>query len=304
MMETTHFQVSNIQSSEGKPAQIVKVEPFHIPQQQQQRQQQQQQQTCYSTWACPPPFLPPVKRYTHSYEHHLSIDNPHGSLSTLIDIVYPRLQCSLCDHVSFTSIEARKHHHERHSSIPQFSCLHPHCELVFKTRSALFYHVQQSHLVISTNTDNIYTQQECISPIATTPVDISSSSSSSPKLDTSSRKSDGYSPSWRVSSFPRISTNRAPRGSKKITLSPHIDSRLNAIYPPLQCPSCHQKFNRKTNVIKHLTDQHHGEEPYRCVIPGCTHPKYYATREGLVYHTLRAHDSNSSTKTTFTASTT
>lgn len=304
MMETTHFQVPSVQSSEAKPAaqHVLKVEPFRIPQQ----QQQQQQQTCYSsTWAYPQHFLPPIKGYNRSYEHPLSIDNPHDSLSTLIDIVYPPHQCSLCDHVSTTSTEARNHHRERHSSIPQFSCLHPHCDLVFKTRAALFYHVQQSHLVIcTTNTDNIYTQQDCISPIST-PVDTLSSSSPSPKPDTpSSRKSDAYSPSWRVSSFPRISTNRAPRGSKKITLSPHIDSRLNAIYPPLQCPSCHQKFNRKTNVIKHLTDEHYGEEPYRCVIPGCTHPKYYATREGLVYHTLRAHDSNSSTKTTFTASST
>ncbi|KAI7881375.1 hypothetical protein K492DRAFT_177101, partial [Lichtheimia hyalospora FSU 10163] len=227
-METTHFQVPNVQSSEAslksKPAHVLQVEPFRIP--------QQQQQTCYSTWTCPQPFLPPIKRYKPSYDHPLSIDNPHDSLSTLIDIVYPPRQCSLCDHVSSTPVKARHHYREHHSSIPQFSCLHPHCDLVFKTRSALFYHVQQSHLVIRTHTDNIYTQQECIPP-----------SPPSPKLETFSRKPDVYpSPSWRVSSFPRISTNRAPRGSKKITLSPDIDSRLNTIYPPLQCPSCHQKF--------------------------------------------------------------
>jgi hypothetical protein len=78
--------------------------------------------------------------------------------------------------------------------------------------------------------------------------------------------------------------------SKKATLSPKAEAFLNSIYPPLECPSCHYLFNRKTNVIKHLTEAHLGQEPYRCIYPKCAHPRLYATREGLVYHIMRVHD--------------
>lgn len=49
-------------------------------------------------------------------------------------------------------------------------------------------------------------------------------------------------------------------------------------------------MRRKTNVIKHLVETHRGQEPYRCVVKGCTHPKSYATREGLVYHIQHYHE--------------
>ncbi|GAA5800004.1 hypothetical protein HPULCUR_005425 [Helicostylum pulchrum] len=78
--------------------------------------------------------------------------------------------------------------------------------------------------------------------------------------------------------------------SKKPTLSSTAEDFLNSMYPPLQCPSCLQVFNRKTNVIKHLTEAHLGQEPYRCIYPKCAHPRLYATREGLVYHIVRVHD--------------
>ncbi|CAO3639734.1 unnamed protein product [Mucor hiemalis] len=77
---------------------------------------------------------------------------------------------------------------------------------------------------------------------------------------------------------------------KKPTLSTTAEAFLNSMYPPLQCPACHQLFNRKTNVIKHLTEAHLGQEPYRCIYPKCAHPRLYATREGLIYHIVRVHD--------------
>lgn len=79
---------------------------------------------------------------------------------------------------------------------------------------------------------------------------------------------------------------------KKPTLSSKAEAFLNSMYPPLQCPACHQLFNRKTNVIKHLTEAHLGQEPYRCIYPKCAHPRLYATREGLIYHIVRVHDND------------
>ncbi|KAI8335436.1 hypothetical protein BC941DRAFT_430307 [Chlamydoabsidia padenii] len=63
-------------------------------------------------------------------------------------------------------------------------------------------------------------------------------------------------------------------------------------YNPLRCPSCHLGFKRKTNVVKHLTSVHHGEECFQCVYADCDHPKRFSTREGLVYHILRMHDND------------
>lgn len=77
---------------------------------------------------------------------------------------------------------------------------------------------------------------------------------------------------------------------KKPALSAKAEQFLNEVYPPLQCPSCNQVFNRKTNVIKHLAEFHLGQEPYRCIYPNCNHPRLYATREGLIYHIIRVHD--------------
>lgn len=84
------------------------------------------------------------------------------------------------------------------------------------------------------------------------------------------------------------------RKRPKPTLLPASEQLLNSAYDPLVCPVCRASFKRKTNVINHLVDSHHGEEPYHCIITGCTHPKAYATREGLVYHIANHHDREAS----------
>ncbi|KAI8147574.1 hypothetical protein BJV82DRAFT_499640, partial [Fennellomyces sp. T-0311] len=231
-------------------------------------------------------------------------ENSHVSLLALIDAVYPSLHCPRCDTVSFTRQEQQKHFLSCHP--PRYTCLHPHCDLHFKSKGALRFHMSQVHLTHQTSIiDSLPTTPTAVSPptpSAVAPVTLTvPSPSPSPPPPTIQKPPlssppqphppQNTVPSWRVSSFGRpATTSRAPRGSKKIILSPESESLLNSVYDPLQCPSCHQHFNRKTNVIKHLTDQHYGEEPYRCVFPECVHPKLYATREGLVYHILRVHD--------------
>ncbi|KAI9470414.1 hypothetical protein BDB00DRAFT_740213, partial [Zychaea mexicana] len=228
--------------------------------------------------------------------------NSHVSLLALIDAVYPPLQCTECNVVSHTRQDQQKHFP---THPPRYHCLHPHCELFFRTKSALRFHISRTHLPsIVTGIDSLPTTPTCTSPPTPpqpSPPTSPSSSPIAPLLATTkqpknqqqqqAQKQRNIMSSWRVSSFGRPPTSsRAPRGSKKIVLSPQVESLLNSVYHPLQCPSCHQHFNRKTNVIKHLTDQHYGEEPYRCVFAECLHPKLYATREGLVYHILRVHD--------------
>ncbi|CAO3613350.1 unnamed protein product [Cunninghamella blakesleeana] len=77
---------------------------------------------------------------------------------------------------------------------------------------------------------------------------------------------------------------------KKTVLSLQSKTLLAQKYNPLRCPSCKTGFKRKTNVIKHLVNYHSGEECFQCVYDHCTHPKRFSTREGLIYHILRAHD--------------
>ncbi|KAI8877441.1 hypothetical protein K501DRAFT_288386 [Backusella circina FSU 941] len=113
---------------------------------------------------------------------------------------------------------------------------------------------------------------------------------------TTTNKNKTPSPSPPLSPLSTPSPPASPfslykKHSKKPSLSPKAEAFLNSIYPPLECPSCHDLFNKKTNVIKHLTEAHLGQEPYRCIYPKCAHPRWYATREGLVYHIMRVHDS-------------
>ncbi|KAI7858153.1 hypothetical protein BDC45DRAFT_531916 [Circinella umbellata] len=378
----------------------------------------------------------PTASTVSPYNNSLTIEHNNISLLALINTVYPPLQCIQCNTVSPTHQEEQNHFliHP-----PRFNCLHPHCELSFRTKSALRFHISRLHLVkqkpinmitpsyssvrttaipfnnknkrinnaftIVTSIKSVPTKPIGTSPstppapvttVATTPLATttttttaeptivesdastpspvqtdapspaslpspviikkqpSTSPSISPVLSPLSSTSTSYNhqhhhnhhqeqhpeqhqqeqqqasspssstsslsqppskkkspvqqkqkqkkptvssptntsvPSWRVSSFGRpTAASRAPRGSKKIILSSETETLLNSIYNPLQCPSCHQRFKRKTNVIKHLTDQHYGEEPYRCIFTDCVHPKLYATREGLVYHILRVHD--------------
>lgn len=73
-------------------------------------------------------------------------------------------------------------------------------------------------------------------------------------------------------------------------LSDQVQRTLNNIYPTTTCPSCKQIFNKKTHVITHLVDSHHGAEPYQCFVMDCKHSKKYATREGLLYHLVTYHN--------------
>lgn len=77
---------------------------------------------------------------------------------------------------------------------------------------------------------------------------------------------------------------------KKQELSTHLQEKLNDVYAITVCPACNEEFKKKTHVITHLVESHHGEEPYKCVVSGCKRAKNYATREGLVYHLISYHD--------------
>lgn len=92
-------------------------------------------------------------------------------------------------------------------------------------------------------------------------------------------------PSHAVSSSSPSSTLKG-----RANLSLQSKTLLAEKYNPLRCPSCHLGFKRKTNVVKHLTAVHYGEECFQCIYPTCDHPKRFSTREGLVYHILRMHD--------------
>lgn len=251
-------------------------------------------------------------------ENTLIVKNPYGTLMDLIYETYPPLVCLFCDQEFDSLSEERQHLSKVHASHKPFLCLHPHCEDSFSSRSSLRLHLKTCHLVEkvayssvtpATNTSP-YVSATRASPAvslsaaeeATTPVQINSPIEQlCDEKSTIANKNESDDVAnkqqqqlvWRVAKISRTATYRAPRGSKKIVLSPSTEEMLNSVYHPLRCPSCNQMFRRKTNVIKHLATAHHGEEPYRCIFSDCDHPKLYATREGLVYHILRMHDSPS-----------
>jgi hypothetical protein len=84
-------------------------------------------------------------------------------------------------------------------------------------------------------------------------------------------------------------TEKSNKRFKKDLLPNQLQKALDNIYPMTVCPSCKEVFNKKTQVITHLMDNHHGEQPYQCVVIGCRHTKRYATREGLLYHLGTCH---------------
>ncbi|KAI9278444.1 hypothetical protein BDA99DRAFT_492154 [Phascolomyces articulosus] len=87
------------------------------------------------------------------------------------------------------------------------------------------------------------------------------------------------------------STMASPTSSSVTRLTPAAEALINSVYHPLYCPCCQARFPRKTNVVKHVSEMHQGQEPYTCVYNHCTaNRKHYATRDGLVYHTLRYHE--------------
>lgn len=77
---------------------------------------------------------------------------------------------------------------------------------------------------------------------------------------------------------------------KKPELSEELGKKLESIYPLHVCPACKKEFKRKTHVVNHLVEEHHGQEPYKCIVKDCKRTKAYATREGLVYHLINYHD--------------
>ncbi|ORE06526.1 hypothetical protein BCV72DRAFT_256279 [Rhizopus microsporus var. microsporus] len=251
----------------------------------------------------------------------LHIENRYDSLLALIDTIYPPQFCTLCDYLFDSPHDFKLHFKEKHKKQPRYLCIHPHCDQRFISKGALRFHISRSHLVINAPKQELliyhHLSSTASSPAtspthSTTPppsfaflpssastISISSTTTSSPPLISKKNRKkqekkilllddDLSTPSPPPSPFSLYNSNK--KLSKKPTLSPAAESFLNSIYPPTQCPACMKTFNRKTNVIKHLTQAHAGEEPYRCIYPKCTHPRLYATREGLVYHIVRVHD--------------
>ncbi|KAI8366861.1 hypothetical protein BD560DRAFT_331766 [Blakeslea trispora] len=247
------------------------------------------------------------------------IENKYASLVSLIDTIYPPLLCTLCDTVFTTKNASSLHFTEKHQRKSRYICIHPHCDRRFVSKGALRFHIGRSHLVMHAR-----------KPLPDPPfyyhkVIMSDMSSQQPTLkqveieqaieeEEEEEDYDDLIPSSPLSSCSSLSSSSAPDSpllqtsptplspfslyhhhkktstAKRPTLSAKAEQFLNSIYPPLQCPSCNQLFGRKTNVIKHLTEAHMGQEPYRCIYPHCNHPRLYATREGLVYHIVHAHD--------------
>lgn len=251
----------------------------------------------------------------------LQIENRHASLLTLIDTVYPPKLCTLCDNTLNSIQESRFHYNEKHKKQPRYLCLHPHCDRKFISKGALCFHISRSHLVINAPTQEFLhfhpsssTSSPIISPVihsstasllpSFSPTLSASSTLSSPPPMSKKRKKkqerkqekksvllldneDLSAPSPPPSPFSLYNSHK--RTSKKPSLSASTEAALDSAYPPTQCPACMKSFNRKTNVIKHLTQVHVGQEPYRCIYSDCSHPRLYATREGLIYHIVRAH---------------
>ncbi|ORZ01518.1 hypothetical protein BCR43DRAFT_487062 [Syncephalastrum racemosum] len=88
------------------------------------------------------------------YPNPLCVENRYLSVLSLIDVVYPPQLCTVCDCVVIPRrrYEAKKH---THSSQPRYACLHPHCNMRFRTRGALRYHLSRSHLVAQAPLESI-----------------------------------------------------------------------------------------------------------------------------------------------------
>ncbi|KAI9485537.1 MAG: hypothetical protein EXX96DRAFT_545486 [Benjaminiella poitrasii] len=259
----------------------------------------------------------------------LQIQNNYTSLISLINTIYPPSLCPLCDTVFTSKTASNNHFSEKHKRKLRYLCIHPHCDQRFLSRGALHFHIQHSHLILNsenplpdppfiqyslstttTTTNGNYDRIPSITTITiekkpnkaidttttTTPAPTPTATaiiSSKKRQSSSSLLLDSHHDDLFISPSPPpspFSLYHHKSKNKKPILSQKAENLLNDAYPPLQCPSCQKAFNRKTNVIKHLTDVHFGEEPYRCIYSKCNHPRIYATREGLVYHISRVHD--------------
>ncbi|KAG2237518.1 hypothetical protein INT48_005554 [Thamnidium elegans] len=223
-----------------------------------------------------------MKSTTNYMNSKLHIENKYASLISLIDTIYPPLLCTLCDTVSTSRIASNQHFKEKHKKKSRYLCIHPHCTQSFLSRGALRFHISRSHLVHYSKKPlpdpPCFHYNNCNkNPPTTTPIITTKKLSPKKEKVYTSISIDDLTPSPPPSPFSLYHSRK--NSSKKPTLSSTAESFLNTMYPPLQCPSCRQVFNRKTNVIKHLTEAHLGQEPYRCIYPKCAHPRLYATRE-------------------------
>ncbi|KAI9497682.1 hypothetical protein BDB00DRAFT_747947, partial [Zychaea mexicana] len=257
-------------------------------------------------------------------------DNPYLNVLSLIDVTYPPLICSTCDRVATSANENRNHHiiahHQRthRGSLlgraaaagggggrcgRRYPCLHPHCDRSFDSRTALRFHLSRSHLVRQASLKHLRPEPPFMRYPLQPPLG-SFTSSFKPSIlfhnnlhhhhhhqhqHHNHRQSNSYLDQQQqhtctptpTSTSSTSTTTTTPRQ----TLSRTSEALINSVYHPLYCPCCHEHFPKKTNVIKHVAEVHHDQEPYSCVYSDCTaHRKHYATRDGLVYHTLRVHD--------------
>ncbi|KAI8640085.1 hypothetical protein BD408DRAFT_420276 [Parasitella parasitica] len=191
---------------------------------------------------------------------HRSVDIK-GLILQLIEETYPPLICPDCFQTSSGRAEADQHLKLKHRGQKVFKCISPDCKHVYSSKPGLRYHLEHVHQISRINENN--------------------HSSVNRKSD---RQQNGVGTATSTHSI--LNDKRF----KKQGLSASLEKKLNDIYPITICPACNEEFKKKTHVITHLVESHHGEEPYKCVVFGCKRGKNYATREGLVYHLISYHD--------------
>lgn len=217
---------------------------------------------------------------------------PSAMALALMDATYPPLLCPSCKHIANNRTEADHHYRSSHHGEKNFVCMHPYCQQTYSSKAGLKYHLEHMHAIshIPENASSTSLPPIVHRPALPQPFP-------APTTRVKSSNSDHAKPRSTNGATSKSSNQQAPKRERKRpkpNLLPSSEQLLNAAYDPLICPVCRSSFKRKTNVINHLVDSHHGEEPYHCIINGCTHPKAYATREGLVYHIANYHDREAS----------
>lgn len=215
--------------------------------------------------------------------------SPSAMSLALIDATYPPLLCPSCKHLASSRTEADYHYRSTHHGERDFVCMHPYCQRTYRSKGGLKYHLEQMHTISHIPENSGGANTASLPPIVHRPPSIPS-----PRVKHSTNPHAMTMKPRPTSSHDSKPSAKRERKRPKPTLLPASEQLLNSAYDPLVCPVCRASFKRKTNVINHLVDSHHGEEPYHCIITGCTHPKAYATREGLVYHIANHHDREAS----------
>lgn len=200
---------------------------------------------------------------------HRSVDLK-GLIMELIDETYPPFVCPSCDHTASARSLVDSHFKSAHHGVKAFKCVHTKCDQAYSSKPGLRYHLEHAHNVTLNTGSHAQTNQSSKS----------SKSTSSSKLISNSKQ--------QHTNHTNVESNS--KKLKKQELSPYLQNKLDSTYNITVCPSCKEQFKRKTHVIRHLVEVHHGEEPYKCVVSNCKRTKTYATREGLVYHLASYHD--------------